>query len=60
MKLRRIVLDGFRNYTDFTADFSPGVNVIWGENAQGKTNLLEAIGYPLRGPVPPGPSGTRS
>lgn len=45
MKLHRIVLDGFRNYTDFTADFSPGVNVIWGENAQGKTNLLEAIGF---------------
>lgn len=45
MKLRWIVLDGFRNYTDFTADFSPGVNVIWGENAQGKTNLLEAIGF---------------
>ena len=44
MKLRRIALNGFRNYTDFTADFSPGVNVIWGENAQGKTNLLEAIG----------------
>lgn len=45
MKLRRIALDGFRNYTDFTANFSPGVNVIWGENAQGKTNLLEAIGF---------------
>ena len=45
MKLRRIALDGFRNYADFTADFSPGVNVIWGENAQGKTNLLEAIGF---------------
>ena len=45
MKLRRIALDGLRNYTDFTADFSPGVNVIWGENAQGKTNLLEAIGF---------------
>lgn len=45
MKLRRIALDGFRNYTGFTAEFSPGVNVIWGENAQGKTNLLEAIGF---------------
>ena len=45
MKLRRIALDGFRNYTDFTTDFSPGVNVIWGENAQGTTNLLEAIGF---------------
>ena len=45
MKLRRIALDGFRNYSDFIAEFSPGVNVIWGENAQGKTNLLEAIGF---------------
>lgn len=45
MRVDRIELDGFRNYQDFTADFHPGVNVIWGENAQGKTNLLEAIGY---------------
>ena len=45
MRVDRIELDGFRNYEDFSADFSPGVNVIWGENAQGKTNLLEAIGY---------------
>lgn len=56
MKLRRIAPDGFRNYTDFTADFSPGVNVIWGENAQGKTNLLEAIGF-LSGPGPTVPGG---
>lgn len=40
-----LTLDGFRNYEDFSVCFSPGVNVIWGENAQGKTNLLEAIGF---------------
>ena len=45
MRVDRVELDGFRNYEGFAADFSPGVNVIWGENAQGKTNLLEAIGY---------------
>ena len=45
MRVCSISLDGFRNYTQFSAQFSPGVNVIWGENAQGKTNLLEAIGF---------------
>lgn len=45
MRLRSIALDGFRNYEGFSADFVPGVNVICGENAQGKTNLLEAIGF---------------
>lgn len=43
MRVCSISLDGFRNYTQFSAQFSPGVNVIWGENAQGKTNLLEGI-----------------
>ena len=45
MTVRTITLDGFRNYETFSASFAPGVNVIWGENAQGKTNLLEAIGF---------------
>ena len=45
MTVSSITLDFFRNYVHFKADFSPGVNVIYGENAQGKTNLLEAIGY---------------
>ena len=43
MKINRIALNGFRNYEFETADFSPGTNVIYGENAQGKTNLLEAV-----------------
>ena len=43
MRVNRIALNGFRNYDFETADFSPGTNVIYGENAQGKTNLLEAV-----------------
>lgn len=43
MQLRSIKLENFRNYTDLALDFSPGVNVFLGQNAQGKTNLLEAI-----------------
>ena len=45
MMVRTLELEGFRNYRSFSADFAPGVNVIYGENAQGKTNLLEAIVY---------------
>ena len=45
MKISRIALNGFRNYDFDTADFSPGTNVIYGENAQGKTNLLESVFY---------------
>ncbi len=43
MNIRKIALNGFRNYEWETADFSPGTNVISGPNAQGKTNLLEAV-----------------
>lgn len=42
MKINCIKLHNFRNYADEQFDFAPGVNVISGENAQGKTNLLEA------------------
>ena len=45
MILKGLELDFFRNYTHAEAAFVPGVNVIWGENAQGKTNLLEAAAY---------------
>ena len=43
MILQKIALNGFRNYEWETTGFSPQTNVISGENAQGKTNLLEAI-----------------
>ena len=45
MIVRSIALEHFRNYGALEAGFSPGVNVIYGENAQGKTNLLEAVAY---------------
>jgi len=45
MTINELYLDGFRNYTDETARFEDGVNVITGSNAQGKTNLIEAVFY---------------
>ncbi|MBR1780260.1 MAG: DNA replication/repair protein RecF [Oscillospiraceae bacterium] len=45
MIVRSIALDYFRSYLSARADFDPGMNVICGENAQGKTNLLEAVAY---------------
>ena len=43
MIIRKIALNGFRNYEFETVEFAPGTNVISGQNAQGKTNLLEAV-----------------
>lgn len=45
MKLDRLQLRDFRNYQTLDLEFSAGVNLIVGDNAQGKTNLLEAISY---------------
>lgn len=45
MRVDRLILQNFRNYRQMEADFDPVCNVIFGENAQGKTNLLEAIQY---------------
>ena len=45
MNLNEIYLRNFRNYEEQTISFDPGVNLIVGDNAQGKTNLLEAISY---------------
>ncbi len=48
MKIDRIALSGFRNYDEEAIELGPDVNVITGVNAQGKTNLLEAV-YLLTG-----------
>ena len=45
MRLNKLELRNFRNYDHAQIEFAPGVNLILGNNAQGKTNLLEAISY---------------
>ena len=45
MILRELKLTNFRNYGSAQVEWSTGVNMIRGNNAQGKTNLLEAIGF---------------
>jgi DNA replication and repair protein RecF len=41
--IARLRVHSFRNYAEATVRFGPGLNIIHGQNAQGKTNLLEAI-----------------
>ena len=43
MIINEINLENFRNYTNQNIILKPGINVFFGDNAQGKTNLLEAI-----------------
>ena len=45
MNLIDIQLRDFRNYRELLLSFDPGVNLLVGDNAQGKTNLLEAVAY---------------
>lgn len=47
MKLKQIYLERFRNYDRADITFSEGINLILGENGQGKTNFLESIYYLL-------------
>ncbi len=45
MRLTHLSLHNFRNYVRLDLDLPPGVTLLQGDNAQGKTNLLEAIYY---------------
>lgn len=45
MWISNINLDSFRNYNKAKVEFSKGINIFIGDNAQGKTNLLESIYY---------------
>ena len=45
MNIQKLTLYNFRNYSTLSLDLDAGVNLIVGDNAQGKTNLLEAVIY---------------
>ncbi len=45
MKLKKLILKNYRNYENFEYDFLKNKTLIIGKNAQGKTNILEAIYY---------------
>lgn len=43
MYVRNLKLRNFRNYKEMETSFCPGLNVIYGKNGQGKTNIIEAL-----------------
>ena len=43
LKINKLYLKNFRNYSDLAVEFNDKLNIIIGNNAQGKTNILEAI-----------------
>ena len=43
MYIKSLRLGDYRNYESLDIDFHPNINIIYGENAQGKTNILEAL-----------------
>jgi DNA replication and repair protein RecF len=43
LQVERLGLEDFRNYVQVGVDLAPGLNLVIGRNAQGKTNLLEAL-----------------
>ena len=45
MRLKSLKMKNFRNYNYLDVDFSENINIFYGDNAQGKTNILEAIYY---------------
>lgn len=43
MVIRKLELKDYRNYESLNIEFDKGTNILYGDNAQGKTNILEAI-----------------
>ena len=43
MLIKKIKLCNYRNYVEEELEFSESTNILYGDNAQGKTNILEAI-----------------
>jgi DNA replication and repair protein RecF len=47
--VKQLGISDLRNIRETTMDLHPGLNIFWGRNAQGKTSLLEAVGFLARG-----------
>lgn len=45
MIIESLELKNYRNYRELSLSFDPGTNLLYGDNAQGKTNILEALYY---------------
>ena len=45
MYIKSLELKNYRNYESLCINISPGTNILYGDNAQGKTNILEAYIY---------------
>lgn len=43
MYINSLELSHYRNYNNLSIEFDPGTTILYGDNAQGKTNILEAI-----------------
>ena len=43
MWIKKIEMDNFRNYENEKIELGKGINIFYGENAQGKTNIIEAV-----------------
>lgn len=52
MRIKNLILKNFRNYADESIVFKEGLNVLFGRNAQGKTNCAEAVYYLCTGTSP--------
>ncbi len=52
MQIKNLQLQYYRNYSQCDIDFAPGLNVFVGDNAQGKTNLLESVFFASIGRSP--------
>ena len=49
MYFKKIKLKNYRNFSDLSIEFDPNLNIFIGNNAQGKTNLLEGINFIVKG-----------
>ena len=43
MYIKKVLLNNFRNYKEQEINLNKNINIIYGNNAQGKTNIIESI-----------------